>query len=182
MITVTQTRKQIGSNYVYDFGGPTERTSLEALKSLVVYELGYGGQITNLDYPTRIKVETRILSKIDTAVFEGSKEEMKPLFEATYFFLKATTEHSDLIVENAVAKLNRELGELAGIPFYLEIAGPMVIGETLSKVALMLGLGVTAEEDVKKGIALSTKDLVTVFELREANPELPFSELIQLAS
>lgn len=181
MITITQTRKQIGSDYVYDFGGPVSKSVSKALESLVVYELGYGGKITEIDYPTKIAVETRICSKIDGTVFEGPEEKMKPLFEAAYFFLKATGEHSDEIVNSAVQALGDRLGELAGVPFFLSLAGPMVMGEETSKVALMLGMGITAEEDIKKGVRLSTKDLVAVFEIRDSHPGLTFDELTLLA-
>lgn len=78
MITITQMSRNKGTDVIFNFGGPIQRSPKEALTQLIKCAVGYGGKITEFT-PTRIVVEAKLLDKIDTSVFEGSEEDMKPL-------------------------------------------------------------------------------------------------------
>lgn len=64
-------------------GDPVEKqqTSGKAVVSLIRYELGYGGSITDVT-STRIEVRTSMMGRYDITTWEGSEEEMEPLLRA----------------------------------------------------------------------------------------------------
>jgi len=62
----------------------------QALTSLVVFELGYGGRITEVaavDGQISIAVLTKILQCVDTTVFSGSEAEMNVLLEFLSYYV-----------------------------------------------------------------------------------------------
>jgi len=80
-------RREVGSGYNY---GVVEglRSFEDALCSLIKYEMGYGGQVREVT-PTKIVVQTRVLSKIDIVTVESSEEEMVPLLVALHLWVEA---------------------------------------------------------------------------------------------
>lgn len=82
-----------------------ERPVDRALISLVKYELGYGGVITQLT-KTKIVVNTRILNCSDIVTFEGSENDMRPLVEAASLYCQAAQTMRPAITEIVADKLN----------------------------------------------------------------------------
>lgn len=84
-------------NYRNNGGGETllsnPLVSMEdAMESLVKYELGYGGQISDVKASgdrTTIEIKTRVLSCQDRTVFDGPKDEMMPLLQACKVWMEA---------------------------------------------------------------------------------------------
>ena len=74
MITQYGTRKR-GHEFFQDCPVKHETTTEKALKSLIDAELKFGGRIKDLS-PTKVVVETQVLSCLDTTYFEGPQEEM----------------------------------------------------------------------------------------------------------
>ncbi|OGY62381.1 MAG: hypothetical protein A2745_00100 [Candidatus Harrisonbacteria bacterium RIFCSPHIGHO2_01_FULL_44_13] len=174
MITVTPTRVKSGEHF--DFGA-RQLTTEQAMESLVKYELGYGGRITEAS-PTRIVVQTRVLGHcLDTTIFEGSEEEMRPLRAATYYFLRACGEQmTDLVFEQAFTDLSRKDG--TALQAIVAWAGPLIIGRHRVRVAMMLAIGITSEEDIKAALAIPDGDFVATLELHSANPNMPLRDII----
>lgn len=83
MITVVSKRKDVATdNPLAGFSESYQTTTERALISLVKYELAYGGNIEDISENNGIFsviTITRVLNKIDTMIFSGSKEEMQPL-------------------------------------------------------------------------------------------------------
>lgn len=157
-----------------------ERSVLDSTNLLVRYELGFGGQVIEFS-ETRIVTRTTVLNCIDTTIFEGTREEMRPLCEAAYYFSLAD-QHRSAIVEGMVQAAERMLGEKSGVPLYLSLATPILTGNARINVMMMLSLGITDEEDLKLGAGINSRDLVAVLDLRKENPTLPFREILQMAS
>ena len=162
MIKVTQTRDKDGEHFVQPtltFNDP-----LEAVVHLAKVELGWGGQIVEID-EKRIKVQTQVMHCLDTSIFEGSSEEMKPLFELVYFYMEASKKHSDLIVEETVDYTQRLPDGIGGVPLFFTMMAPLLVGGNRLKVAVMLACGVQDENDIKAGLGARIEDLVAAFQL-----------------
>ena len=65
-----------------------EQTQIQALFSLMVFEVAYGGQVEEIT-PRHIRVRTNLMGCIDITRFDGSDEEMRPLVLAVYYYLSA---------------------------------------------------------------------------------------------
>jgi hypothetical protein len=70
---------------------PQEVDKWQALKSLAIYELGFGGFVWGVS-PTKIVIKTHFLSDVDINTFTGPEDEMKLLVEfiACHLTLKKT--------------------------------------------------------------------------------------------
>ncbi len=176
MIKITAYRKKEGMGK-HELGSPHEQPLLEALKSLVVYELGYGGFATEIT-TTRVVVETRVMSCLDTTIFEGSAKEMEPIVTVAALH----TLIAGKCRETLINKTSEVLGNLPegarGVPFYIAATAPMILGEFSVKPAVMFGMGIIDEADLKAGMNLSTKDLFEVLELKQENPGVSLKDII----
>ena len=80
-----------------------EQSTDKALKSLVVFELGFGGRIVEI---TPFKIITRTLypGGVDTTTFEGRVSEMKPLIEFCTIWMQIGQEKEimGVLVDKAV--------------------------------------------------------------------------------
>jgi len=162
VITVKQTRTKGGT--LYEQPTLTFSDPLEAVAHLAKTELGWGGQIVDVG-EGRIKVETRVLHDVDTAIFEGPSEEMKPLFELVYFYMEASEKHGDLIVDQVVDYTQRFPDGMGGTPLIFSMIAPLLVGGNRLKVAVMLACGVKNENDVKVGLEAEVEDLVAAVQL-----------------
>ncbi len=162
MITATLSRDR-GTEH-FDMSDHTFKNSHEALIHLAKHELGWGGRIVGLG-PTHIKVVTTIFECRDTSVYKGTAEELKPLFELVYFYLEAKKKYGNTIVDGMVNSTERLPEEIRGVPLYLSMMTPLLAGNHLLKVVVMLACGVKDEEDVKAGLGVRIEDLVAASQL-----------------
>lgn len=127
--------------YIENNVPPLHESKIEnALISFAKFELGYGGHVTAITEDAdkvTIKTETKILSKLDTTIFSGSKEEMEPLLKIAY--LVSSTQKIDIKI--FVDIINKTLGKNAGTPFFLVNFAPLIIGDLSVKTALLVALG-----------------------------------------
>lgn len=162
MIKVTQTRDKDGEHFVQPtltFNDP-----LEAMIHLAKVELGWGAQIIDVR-ENSIEAQTQVMGCLDTSIFEGSPEEMRPLFELVYFYLKASKEHGNLIVEKMVDYTQHLPNGIAGVPAFITMMTPFLIGSNRLKVAVMLACGVRSVDDIEIGLTTRIEDLVVAFQL-----------------
>lgn len=81
---------------------PTRKVSIgAALKSLLYFELGFGGQITKWE-PTHIEVQTHVFSTCDTTVFSGLEADMTPLHEAAYVYVTTQKNSIDADIDQFI--------------------------------------------------------------------------------
>jgi hypothetical protein len=162
MITVKQYRDKDGERFTQmtlTFNEP-----LEAVAHLVRVELGWGGQIVDVS-ENRVKVQTRVLHCLDTSIFEGPPEEMRPLFELVYFYMEASEKHGDIIVDEAVDYTQRLPDGIGGVPLFLSMMAPLLVGGNRLKVAVMLACGVQDENDIKAGLGVKIENLVAAVQI-----------------
>jgi hypothetical protein len=84
MIRMTQNRLKQGATYELEpleFADP-----LKAIVRLIQTELNYGGVIVDIDERS-ITVRTIVMEDVDTSIFEGSPESMKPMLQFVRYFM-----------------------------------------------------------------------------------------------
>lgn len=156
--------------------GEYEQSAERALASMVVYELGCGGFVTDLS-PTKVVVETHIFGGTkDTTIFNGPKEEMELIVKvaAHHAALMSDETSRSTLVEKAVDFLETLPKEIGGLPLYIAMTTPFIMGGLSAAVALLFAVGITDLEVVKGLAPISLKDLVAAVELyRETDTPLP---------
>lgn len=161
-ITVWGTRQKPNEPLFTDCPARTEKSTDEALITLLKYELGYGGRPVDIT-PTRVTVVTHVLSCEDTTHFEDSEADMLPIHQALYWWGKAT-ENDDMLISRAAE-------QLAGTSaFVITNMAPMLLGGSRIRLALFLSMGITDQKKLTylldlKGPAL--EDLVAAIRLAE---------------
>lgn len=98
----------------------------DAIISLLKYELGYGGVVTEVA-DDRLEVTTRIMHCKDRTVFAGEKEEMAFLLTAVAVWLKAEKEVS---VEAWYKKVSEVTN---GVPLYVVMASGILKGQLVKE-------------------------------------------------
>jgi hypothetical protein len=89
-IKITSIRETHGGELL--FKNTTTRSVGAACSNLLEFELGFGGTVGFLSM-TRVTTRTRIFDKIDTTIFEGSEEDMRPLLKCLLYFFKLNSKH-----------------------------------------------------------------------------------------
>ncbi len=147
----------------HDQGKIEFKDPLKALDHLVKAELAFGGQVTGVS-STHLRVVTKILNCVDTTVFEGPEEEMRPILELVYFYLEANKRHGATIIEKSVDEAIKFTdGKLT--PLLMNMMGGMLIGQHRLKVATMFACGVEDEESVKVGLSRNLSDIIAAAQL-----------------
>lgn len=172
MIRISMTRDR-GSEH-FDQGS-REVEPLAALTTLVEAELAFGGNITEAT-GTKLIVVTRVMSCIDTTVFEGSAEEMQVLNETVYFYFLACKEQ-DTVIEGVLADLARIPNGKGGSPLIINMAAPMLMGSNRLKRATLFALGLNTDEDVATGMAMRFKDILACHQLMQECPGMTLAEV-----
>lgn len=147
-----------------------------ALEILLRWELGFGGMVTTVS-PTSITVVTDVFGGcVDTVVLSGSERDMVPLLQAVYFWAQATTDHfRELVMDRVLDALPQERGG-GYLPFYVANLGPILYGENLVRIGMLLALGV-GEADMERCLALRLDDIRPAMELA-AESGTPLPELL----
>lgn len=134
-------------------GGAEEEMSsyvqspVDALASLCLSELGYGGHVTLLTQ-TKIEVQTQITSYIDRTVFEGTAEEMEMLVQAALAAVFLIEKHRDKLVEGGAGTLEQMPESSRGVALVVTNVTPIFLGFVPALAGLLSAAGVTAVEDL----------------------------------
>lgn len=121
-IIVTSTRDIDGQHH--DLGTYVKNVG-QALESLVIYELGYGGRITELS-ATRAVVKTTVMNCLDTTIFEGSEEDMAPLVHVSAL---AAKHHGFQDERSKQEALDAVMAFTKGNPLLIKLGGDLIIGQ-----------------------------------------------------
>jgi hypothetical protein len=146
----------------------------DALESLVIYELGYGGKIMKIERD-KLVLFTQVLSTQDTVTFEGTEDEMLPLLQfcAVYSQVSGHDEINEAVIDNT---LNR-LGPLSGKPLFITGALPMFVGQSRIKLACLGWINIEDQDTVKRAARMSTKDLLQIVMFMEQFPNMDFFQM-----
>jgi hypothetical protein len=156
-------------------GDSYEQKMPEALRSLVVYEMGYGGMVTDLSF-TRVVIDTHIMSCHDRTIFEGAEDEMAWLVKVAgcHALLMGDETYHKALMEHGADVMEKVTG---GSPLLCAFTAPFIIGEGATRGALLLAAGVHDETLVTKLAPLSLKELMALVELHIETGE-PFEQVV----
>gem|GEM_PF-1724307 len=176
MITVNTGRQD---PYGYQDFGSSQRTVGQALIHLLSAELGFGGQVVDIS-DTKVVVHTSIFNYTDVSEFGGSTEEMIPLLQAVYFFLRGLNEHGSRMREQVNEQIGKIFGDEDGRvkPLFLSMAAPMMLGQARVRVAMLLSLGVTDVSDINATQGMELGDIVAIWELSQSESDMSFQEVL----
>lgn len=108
------------------------RTVESGFHSLVAHELGWSGRVTDIS-PTRIVVETQVMSCLDTTIIEGSEEDMELLVEACVMYLEvlksASSDYNDALNSKVMAITK-------GKPLLIAMGAGLIMGGPRCHLAL----------------------------------------------
>jgi len=131
-----------------------EMTPGQAAVSLVRFELGYGGSITELQ-PHRVVIRTSIMGRYDITEFSGSEEEMLPLMKGVAAFLEARKGTKNKIIDNIVnSGINTPLMlNMVGSVMFSGLVDPALYCAadlTVEQATALHGLAQTRVEEAKE--------------------------------
>lgn len=149
-----------------------QKTAAAALTSLVKYEIGFGGRITEVD-ATRIVACTVVMGCIDTVIFTGSPEEMQRLVRAAEMvtIIYGARNTREVLAESTASVIGgvcKERGE--GMrPFCVAHLAPLITGGGVAKVALFAAMDVEDKPTALRLSLLSLDDLVELAEIAQGS-------------
>lgn len=161
-----------------------ERSTADALYSMLFADLGFGGRITAIS-PSRVSTHTylALTRTTDITVYEGTVEEMRP------FVLVARAYQAAYAVgrDHAVAAAGAELRTMqnGGLPIIVANLGPMLVGKQLVAQAMLIAFhefGVANPVILGQIAALRLEDQCAVFVMAHEHPKVPVADLITLAA
>ncbi|MEK9154569.1 MAG: hypothetical protein AAB596_00645 [Patescibacteria group bacterium] len=122
---------------------------LEAVAHIAEKEFIWGGQIVEVS-ETRITVKTKVLHCLDTSIFEGSIEEMKPLFKFACYMTEIIQRESEI----------KNFDRFGSVSLY-----PFPSGSKRVKVFVMLVCGIENMDDIGIGPGNRICDIVAAAQL-----------------
>jgi hypothetical protein len=131
-----------------------ELSSEAALEEFIIYELGYGGQITDVT-KISVTVVTYVMSCQDTTTYSGSPLEMKRLIAAavTSMMVRNDPKVKDILVD-------RVYKATQGVPLLVVLSSGMITGNLVAQIATIVAFDLQESlEDLKK---LSVKTLFAI--------------------
>lgn len=109
-----------------------------ALRSFIVYEIGYGGHVTALE-EDRIQVTTQVRRKTDVTEFKGTRDEITP-FRVFCRYFQWAHEHVGGVVRDKVwSMISDKNGQCK--PLIAASLSPLLHGYGVSRVALLGAIG-----------------------------------------
>lgn len=171
MITV---HNHLDNGSVYEF--TNYLTPTQALHTLAVYELAWGGSVIDID-ESRVVTKTRVLARTDTTTFSGSPEEMRDIVKLSALYQIIRSEHHEALAKGAVKALDHLPEGARGKPLFITILGPKMMGTMALRAALGEVMGVTKPEELELCVTVPVEDLVAVIELHRETG-LPLAEVI----
>ena len=189
MINYTNVRINCGERFPF----PTQqRSPLKALQTIAYCDFSFGGRVTDVSSDgTTIAVttETRCLGATDVTTYSGSVEDMQLILRLSGYVMSvyASEEGVDLLIKNAVNAISSN--EKLQRPLYLEMASGLLMGERLTRLALITTLteACYGQDDAALKHAIETSngikfdDLISAYGL-SVEDGIDFLEAITLAA
>lgn len=104
LITVYQFRDN------QELARPSTRTIKDALRMLLLAELGFGGVVTKVD-PVKLVVTTPVMGLQDVTVFESTEDDMLLLTEAAYYWAMISSNCIESVRQNLIDKIFKKYPE-----------------------------------------------------------------------
>lgn len=141
---------------------PRQMSLGKALRTLIEFELGYGGRVTSVE-ADRLVIQTPVLSKTDTIIVIGQADELTPIFEYVYLFLQLESPDDAKTVFDRYEGTAMET--MMRRPLYLTTLGVMELGTFRAHRALVAFLS-ESEEDARYFMPLPRETLLEMIEMK----------------
>ena len=169
------------------YPGPVYTTTYDGVCRLA-QRLADWADVVHAEIPTKLIVSVSQLDGTFVSEFEGSEDEMKPVFLTAYYFVKF---HASFCGEDnpitpcllsAMELLRKHPGVVShemAVPSYIELdcESPELLNH-IAKLATLLGLGLTREGDIIAGMELSLQSIRFAFINRDLFPKRSFQEVV----
>jgi len=139
---------------------------MEAMAFLAEVDFACYGEILEIS-SRRIKVRSGVFDCMDTATYTGNEKEMRPLLTLAYFYMEASEHEDDAIRQEAVRILSAIPGDLGRRPFFINMFGPLALGRSRLRAAVMFAMGIRDKEDVMAGLSARIDDLLAAYQLQQ---------------
>jgi len=137
----------------------------QALISLVKFELGFGGHVTELT-STRVSTQTQVMACTDLTTWEGTEAEMKRVYEVALNHAALMHFEKDKVISKATDAF-MQLPERMRIPLFATTLLPMVMGEQTGMIALLAGYSIQDQEQVKKLVGMGVENALALLTLAD---------------
>lgn len=121
-----------------------ERPLDKAFEYFAMYELGFGGRVTDFS-ETSVTTVTRVMNCVDTTRFEGTAQELQPFLQlaAVHTCLLTDDKVLDALSSAAFQTMERMFSKPGGgvSPLKLKLGGDQIIGQLSLKVSLLTAFG-----------------------------------------
>ena len=121
-----------------------DQTVADSVVSLVKYELGFGGHPTEVT-DTMVTTRTNVFGRYDVTTFTGTKEEMRPLVLACFFWATLNKDKKRMI-DFRMDLWEKVMGDQAGVPLLICNFEPIVSGQAIAKQICLFLIGQNNEE------------------------------------
>lgn len=112
-----------------------EQPFAAGLRSLVVFEIGFGGVVTGVS-DTHVEVETRVLNKTDVTLFRGPGEEISAFLDFLEYFELVRKTLGEKITDNSLSQIEDENGTYR--PFDVAKLFPVIHGQGMVYATLLV--------------------------------------------
>jgi hypothetical protein len=145
------------------FAPIVNETSIQkALENLLIYELGYGGIVTDIT-PTSVTTVSHVMGCVDTTIFTGSEEEMQLLTIAASIavnrdLVEAVYGKNESGMADAISDYILRVTE--GKPLLIEMGSGMLIGKINARLIMITML--QSFKNVNRLIGLNASTLFSI--------------------
>jgi hypothetical protein len=156
-----------------------EKSPDEALRSLVIYELGFGGQVVDLtrtDGGDRVVVRTHVMAADDTVTFTGPSDEMNMVTSTAAYWLMFQEQRTPLVE----ALSDRIMAVTKGEALLVGTVGVMMVGASFARLAVLAAYGVEDLEVAKRLCGLSMEDMLAALAMSKKDNTSPAEILAAL--
>jgi len=129
-----------------------EKSIDEALVSIIVFELAYGGYPISIE-PNHIVVQTQVMGCIDEVHVTGEENELQPLHLALSFWKEACTSVDTETLSYQLVEMTK------GPPLEIAMMATLLLGQNRVKACILLASGANDEQ------------LKDAMDLEKLNPE-----------
>ncbi len=165
MITVNQSYTEVGFPEVYPLASLEFKDRLDAFGHLAQVHLAWGANILSCT-PEEIKVQSRVLNKVDTAIYKGPVDEMVELCELVSMYQWASR-FDEKVVKSAIEAHTAiaQKPSIAGSTQILSMLAGNLIGMSKLKIVAMLYGGVEEPADIDVGLKMKLDELIAALQL-----------------
>jgi len=157
---------------------------IKALRSILEFELGFGGMVTNVIEKVdtvAIEVTTSVMNCRDIVTVHGLRKDMDIIMKGLSIFLDVAKLTEKMVEKSTFKKLCRMSGsETHAKPLYVTYFADRIKGHDMLKLSLIVAMDVEDDALVKDMLfRIPTNDLIPLFELKLEQPNNDMRDIVE---